>query len=371
LCTAMACVMAAGAQPNIDLQKNASPVSGAPSTNVSFDVTATNTGNVSFGNVRIIDLLPAGMTFLPTTAQPPADNVSPNRDGTTTISWDNVSPSGLDPGNVSPISFQAHIDGKDTSGRDSYGNKTNLAAVQATTVGGLTANATASATVRALNAEIQATKKANKTSAAPLSYVEFILKITNTGNATFKAVQVADLLHTGLSFVSTNVTADVSSEPISWTFNETLNPGQSIFISLIAKVDANAKGTLVNEVAAMGLPENGDPVLNINPDNRATVTVIRPRVVRPDDTNRDTMDIGKEVALAFTASFFGKDAARATNDLEIKKNQDSGECVSCPDGCNNACVKHNLEKIWVGDRDASAHGSGDSNNHVKLVSNQV
>jgi|GEM_PF-2696202 len=371
VCTAMACVMAAGAQPNIDLLKNASPTFGAPSTNVNFEITATNTGDVTFGNVKITDLLPAGMSFLQGTSQPPADNVSPNQNGTTTVSWDNVSPSGMVPGNVSPISFQAHIDGKDSSGRDSYGEKTDVATVQATTVDGLTANASASATIIALNAEIQATKKANKTSAAPLSYVEFILKITNTGNATFRAVQVADLLNTGLSFVSANVTADGSSEPISWTFDQSLLPGESIFISLIARVDANARGTLINEVAAMGIPENGDPVLSNNTNNRATIRVQRPEVVRSDDTNRDVMDIGNDVALAFTASFFKPDAARATNDLEIKKNQDSGDCTSCPEDCSNACVNHNREQIWVGDRDASAHGSGDSSNHVKLVSNQV
>jgi len=371
LCTAMACVMAAAAQPNIDLLKNASPTSGAPSTNVSFNVLATNTGDANFIFVKIIDLLPEGMTFLSETSQPPADNVSPNDDGTTTIIWDNVSPSGLNPGSSSLVAFQAHIDGVDRSGAMSYGNKTNYAAVQAATEQRSISNATAFATVQALNAEIRATKRVNKTSAAPRSYVEFILKVTNTGNATFQAVQIADILGRGLKFISTNVTSEATPEAISWTIGAPLLPGESIFISLIAQVEPNASGTLVNEVAAMGQPVSGDPVLNNNTDNRATVRVIRPESVRPISTNRDTMDIGKEESLAFTASFFNKDAARATNDLEIKKNQDSGNCSGCPESCSNACVKLNREQIWVGDRDASAHGSGDSENHVKLVSNQV
>ena len=63
----------------------------------------------------------------------------------------------------------------------------------------------------------------------------------------------------------------------------------------------------------------------------------------------------------------------ATNNLEIKKNQDSGACNCCTSGdlsCQDCCLKVNLEQITVGNREAMAFGMAVATNNVKIVTNQ-
>ncbi|HWQ18187.1 MAG TPA: hypothetical protein VN455_00290, partial [Methanotrichaceae archaeon] len=91
-------------------------------------------------------------------------------------------------------------------------------------------------------------------------------------------------------------------------------------------------------------------------------------------TNFDSVIVADDNAKAYGnywmgAHPFGRQAI-ATNDLEIKKNQDSGDCTPC-DTCDNACVKVNLEQIKVGSRSATAFGSAEALNKVKIVTNQV
>jgi hypothetical protein len=91
------------------------------------------------------------------------------------------------------------------------------------------------------------------------------------------------------------------------------------------------------------------------------------------DTNFDSIAVGNDKALAF--GWYAKDFATAQNNLEIKKNQDSGTCECCSDeaalvGCVDCCVTVNLEQIKVGNRDAMAFGFATAQNNVKIVTNQ-
>jgi hypothetical protein len=94
------------------------------------------------------------------------------------------------------------------------------------------------------------------------------------------------------------------------------------------------------------------------------------------DTNVDSLQVGNDKANAFGSSdLFAKEPV-ATNNLEIKKNQDSGECTTCRDSdgfvvdCNDTCIKVNIETIKVGNRDAMAFGFASATNNVKIVTNQ-
>ena len=89
------------------------------------------------------------------------------------------------------------------------------------------------------------------------------------------------------------------------------------------------------------------------------------------DVNFDSLTVGNDRALAIGP---GIDPI-ATNNLEIKKNQDSGECACCQAldsslPCKDCCIKVNLEKIIVGNRDAIAYGLSEATNNVKIVTNQ-
>ena len=94
------------------------------------------------------------------------------------------------------------------------------------------------------------------------------------------------------------------------------------------------------------------------------------------DTNVDSLDVGNDKAIAF-GSFWqtGFRSPKATNNLEILKNQDSGTCEPCQSidnvsPCQDSCFKVNLDQIKVGNRDALAFGPAFATNNVKIVANQ-
>ncbi len=110
------------------------------------------------------------------------------------------------------------------------------------------------------------------------------------------------------------------------------------------------------------------------------------------DTNFDSIKVGNDNAQAIGIGvgiwpFNSNNGAIARNNLEIKKNQDSGDCEccqaldpSCP--CEDCCKKYNVEMITVGNRNAQAIGIGTgagpfaqntgaiAENNVKIVTNQ-
>ena len=92
------------------------------------------------------------------------------------------------------------------------------------------------------------------------------------------------------------------------------------------------------------------------------------------DTNIDTVTVGNDRALAFGNIWQKNPGATATNNLEIKKNQDSGECICSNGGIDNAsptcCIKVNMEQVNVGNREAMAFGSASAINNIKVVVNQ-
>jgi uncharacterized paraquat-inducible protein A len=98
------------------------------------------------------------------------------------------------------------------------------------------------------------------------------------------------------------------------------------------------------------------------------------------DTNVDSLTVGNDKALAF-GNMWGNIDPTATNNLEIKKNQDSGACTCCKDQtdsnpwernspCQDCCIKVNIDQIKVGDREAMAFGFASATNNVKIVANQ-
>ncbi len=104
------------------------------------------------------------------------------------------------------------------------------------------------------------------------------------------------------------------------------------------------------------------------------------------DTNIDNVIVGNDNAQAFgwssSSSFlFGgfnsqNGPANAQNNLEIKKNQESGDCECCSAidptlPCDNCCKNVNIEQIKVGNRNAQAFGFASATNNVKIVTNQL
>ena len=91
------------------------------------------------------------------------------------------------------------------------------------------------------------------------------------------------------------------------------------------------------------------------------------------NTNFDRLTVGNDRALAFGGIRPRSPLTTATNNLVIKKNQDSGACDCCDSpgaACQECCLKVNMEQIRVGNREAMAFGNAIATNNVKIVTNQ-
>ena len=105
------------APPRISVNKVADPPDVAPASNVEFTITVPNTGDCTLDQVRVVDTLPAWMSYV--SSSPAADT---RHDGT--IIWNNVGP--LDPGASKTITLVALI------ASDASGTLTNAVTVTGT-----------------------------------------------------------------------------------------------------------------------------------------------------------------------------------------------------------------------------------------------
>jgi hypothetical protein len=95
------------------------------------------------------------------------------------------------------------------------------------------------------------------------------------------------------------------------------------------------------------------------------------RFPEAQDTNHDSLIVGDDKALAIGSFWNKKVRATASNNLEIKKNQDTANCSPCGGSlCLDACTKVNVDNIKVGNRKAMAIGPADAANYIKIVTNQ-
>jgi hypothetical protein len=106
------------------------------------------------------------------------------------------------------------------------------------------------------------------------------------------------------------------------------------------------------------------------------------------DTNIDSLEVGNDKAFAYGSIWQKTPRAVATNNLEIKKTQESGPCECCTktysedadmaaggkpkfeEDCQDCCIKINVDQIKVGNRDAQAFGFASATNNVKILATQ-
>jgi uncharacterized repeat protein (TIGR01451 family) len=239
-------------KPDIDVEKTASPDSGAESTNVTFTITVENTGDLTLDPVEVVDTIPAGMSFVSTGTSPAPDSSTENSDGTWTVTWNNIT--SLDPGDTTTIYLVAHIDG------DVVDTLTNSVTATGTPTYGDDVEDTDTADVRVYHAGIDVYKTADPGCGAASANITFTIIVTNTNGSVLDPVIVVDTLPDGMSYVSDDAGGTESPEgTITWDIGS-LASGNSTTIKLVASIDGDELGTLTNEVTATGTPPEGDDV---------------------------------------------------------------------------------------------------------------
>ncbi len=80
-------------------------------------------------------------------------------------------------------------------------------------------------------------------------------------------IKVVDQLPVGLNFVSANLSGSASGQTVSWLDIGSLEPGKSTYLDLVAHINGQAYGELVNLINATGQPLTGNNVTSESTEN--------------------------------------------------------------------------------------------------------
>ncbi len=203
------------------------------------DITYSNSeGLERLDALRVVDILPAGLTFVSST--PPPDEIISNADGTTTLIWNNLMASGqvaASSGEMvtgtafAPTVYSASIDIVVTISGDG-------SLVNSVTATGFSANTQISATdgdsisISSLPALMGITKTASSNVAAPGAIVNYTITYSNLNTIPMTNVVITEKYPQGAIFVDASPAPDTGTEN-RWTVG-TLDPKSTgtIFLSL-------------------------------------------------------------------------------------------------------------------------------------------
>jgi uncharacterized repeat protein (TIGR01451 family) len=255
-------------EPGISITKTADPAQGAPSTDVTFEIVVTNTGDSTLDPVIVNDTLPAGLSYVPGSELVGGVATPPTTSDNITLTWDLGA---LGSSDNTTITFKAHIDAGDA------GTLTNSVEAIGTPLAGDDVSDTATVDVTRLAPGINVTKTADPTKATPSTEVTFEIVVTNTGDSTLDPIIVNDTLPDGLTYVpGSGAVGGVTTEPtisaniLTWDLGA-LDSGVSTTITFKTKIDAGNAGTLTNSVEAIGTPPAG---ANVSDTATADVTIL-------------------------------------------------------------------------------------------------
>ena len=245
-------------QPDIDvgiekrvLARYGTPYPGASLRpgDILFEIKVINLGTVVLDPVQVTDLLPVGINYVANGTEPKPDGQKKNANGTTELLWNNVGP--MSPGEVRILKVLGHLDEcseinlTNTASVTGYGNASsvsNITRISLSTIPG-----------------IKITKTASPVTASPGEDVSFEVKVTNTGDIRLENLVVTDTLPQGLSYISDDHGGSLAGGKVTWRLGA-LGIGQTVPIHIVARIDKNVSGELVNRVEVNGTDCKGRSV---------------------------------------------------------------------------------------------------------------
>jgi uncharacterized repeat protein (TIGR01451 family) len=236
---------------------------------VQFNITVTNTGNVTLDPAEVVDELPSGLTFL--SASPAPDSVVGQ-----TINWDNVGP--LAPGGSAILFINASVDAGVVSAGTPIVNLTNCANSTGVPPNGdnVSASGCANVTVYYANVTIVKLDVTPLTPVSPGGWVLWNISASNPGEVPLN-VTIVDTLPPGFQFVNSSFPPiNVSPDNRTITWNDLAMPGDSGSLLFNSTVAGNVtNGTYCNDANITGVPPNGD---NVTDNDTACVGIFAPAI---------------------------------------------------------------------------------------------
>jgi len=286
----------------------------SPGGQVDFQITITNTGNVTLSPISVVDTLPAGFTYDST-------NTLPVSVAGQVVNW-TIS---LNPGTNQIITMRANV-----SSAIVPGTYTNQLSVEGVPPNGDNVTDTDSVAVGINSSAINVVKTASDYTPTVGDQITYTLNITNTGevNLSFYAL---DTLPPGMTFVEAVPANTSSSGQVIYWDNVYLNVTPGDFRIIEYNVTVDSTGAKINEVNVTGVPLNGD---NVTSNDSVTLNSNNPPSPGSSDDGPDEDKemqisvslpriVGEE--LTFTVTSEGSPVANAA--VEV--------CPPAPATCDN------------------------------------
>ncbi|MGB8507401.1 MAG: DUF11 domain-containing protein, partial [Pyrinomonadaceae bacterium] len=210
---------------------------------VTYTITVSNNGPSAATNVRLTDLVPAGLTFL--SATPSGTTAYNSGTGLWTIG-----------ALANAASATLTINAKVNAGTGNTTITNTTSALAADQFDPVPANNTGTVSLRVTSADLSLTKTVNNATPAFGQNVTFTITISNAGPDAASGVTVKDLLPAGLVFISATPGAGAYNSGTGvWTIGAVANAA-SVTLQIIAKV--NAYGAITN-TAEVTASDQSDP----------------------------------------------------------------------------------------------------------------
>lgn len=211
---------------------------------VNFTINVTNAGEVALNPTNVVDTLPYGMFYISSNGTA-IGNV---------VTWNNIGP--LSVGQSKNLYLVAQLNGSVIGPLYNYVNVTGTPP----TGNPVTNESTREVTALANVPSITIIKDADPTEVVYLNNITFTIEVANSGGSVLSPVMVVDILPTGLTYVSDDRGGSVVGKTITWNNVGPLAVGATTVIHLVAFVDGDKFGSLVNHVNATGKPALGNNV---------------------------------------------------------------------------------------------------------------
>ena len=237
-------------KPNVRIVEVASPSSGAPCAEVTYVINIFNTGNDTFNSVSVSDLLPKGIYYNSEGTTPQPNSVNNYNNGTTNLTWTDLGYFGI--GGSKTITLNARITG------EAYGQLMDglkAVAKPPRDIAYYVANTT-STKVQALKSGVELSEAVSPSSGSPGTITDFAINVSNTGEVPLR-LELTDIIPEGLTFISSTPAGSEIGRTIKWNNLGNLSPGNSTTVRMIAKIDGQKYGTLVNRATVTGWPPDG------------------------------------------------------------------------------------------------------------------